>query len=67
MKDAQLRLRVEKDLRDDFGRTCRLQGKKAAEVIRSFMREYVARESGGRQGSLWDGMPKTRSRKRANG
>jgi hypothetical protein len=67
MKDAQLRLRVEKDLREDFGRTCRLQGKKAAEVLRSFMREYVMRESGGLQGSLLDGTPETRAHRRKRG
>jgi hypothetical protein len=60
MKDAQLRLRIEKDLREDFGRACRLQGKKAAEVLRAFMRDYVVRESGGLQGSLLDGMPPLR-------
>lgn len=56
MKDAQLRLRIEKDLREDFGRACQLQNKKAAEVLRAFMRDYVVRESGGLQGSLLDGM-----------
>lgn len=67
MKDAQLRLRIEKDLRDEFGRACRLQGKKAAEVLRSFMRDYVMREGGGLQGSLLDGMPATRAHRRRRG
>jgi hypothetical protein len=52
MKDAGLRVRVEKELREEFVGTCRLQGLKAAAVLRDFMRDYVQRESGGRQGSL---------------
>jgi hypothetical protein len=55
MKDAQLRLRVERGLREEFGRACRLQGKHAAEVLRAFMRNYIVREGGGLQGSLLDG------------
>lgn len=53
MKDVGLRLRVEKQLREEFVGTCRLQGKHAAEVLRSFMRDYVAREGGGMQVSLF--------------
>ena len=53
MKDSGLRVRVEKELREEFVGTCRLQGKPAAEVLRDFMRAYVARERGGRQASLF--------------
>ena len=52
MKDAGLRIRVEKELREDFVGACQLQGLKAAVVLRDFMRDYVQRESGGRQASL---------------
>lgn len=54
MKDAGLRVRVEKELREEFVGTCRLQGKHAAEVLRDFMRAYVARERGGRQALLFN-------------
>jgi hypothetical protein len=53
MKDAGLRLRVEKQLRKEFVGACHLQGKHAADVLRTFMREYVAREAGGMQTSLF--------------
>lgn len=53
MKDAGLRIRVEKQLREEFVGTCRLQGKHAAEVLRDFMSAYVAQERGGRQASLF--------------
>lgn len=52
MKDSGLRVRIEKDLRDEFVETCRVQGLTAASVLRDFMRDYVQRASGGRQGSL---------------
>jgi hypothetical protein len=41
-KDTGLRIRVERDLRDSFLDTCRKQDRPAAQVIREFMREYVA-------------------------
>lgn len=53
MKDAGLRVRVEKELREEFVGTCRLQGRHAAEVLRDFMREYVMREGSGLQQSLF--------------
>ena len=53
MKDAGLRVRVEKELREEFVATCREQGLIAAEVLREFMRDYVQRERGGLQGSLF--------------
>ena len=42
MKDAGLRIRVQRDLRDQFIAICRAQDKPAAQVIREFMRQYVA-------------------------
>lgn len=54
-KDAGLRLRVEKGLRQDFVEICRAQGKPAAQVLREFMRDYVAKERGALQASLFVG------------
>ena len=42
MKDVGLRIRVQRDLRDQFVAICRAQDKPAAQVIREFMRQYVA-------------------------
>lgn len=61
MKDVGLRLRVEKALRDEFVGTCRLQGTPAAEVLRTFMRDYILREGGGMQASLFQGGPSQRT------
>jgi len=41
MKDVGLRIRVQRDLRDEFLEICRAQDKPAAQVIREFMRAYV--------------------------
>jgi hypothetical protein len=41
-KDVGLRIRVERSLRDDFLEICRAQDRPAAQVIREFMRHYVA-------------------------
>ncbi len=43
MKDAGFRIRVQRDLREQFLQVCRAQDKPAAQVLREFMREYVAR------------------------
>jgi hypothetical protein len=41
MKDAGMRIRVEPELRDKFVNLCRDNDVPAAQVLRSFMREYV--------------------------
>ena len=41
-KDAGLRIRVERDLRKRFLDACREQDAPGAQVLRAFMREYVA-------------------------
>jgi len=41
-KDAGLRIRVEHELRDRFLETCRRADRPAAQVLREFMRRYVA-------------------------
>lgn len=42
MKDSGLRIRVERELREKFLALCREQDKPAAQVIREFMRRYIA-------------------------
>lgn len=51
VKDAGVRIRVEKGLRDRFLEACRRQDKPAAQVLREFMREYVAEHSGDAAGA----------------
>jgi len=46
-KDSGLRIRVQRDLRDSFLEVCRAQDKPAAQVIREFMRMYVAEHRDG--------------------
>ena len=41
MKDAGLRIRVQRELREKFLAVCRAQDKPAAQILREFMREYV--------------------------
>lgn len=41
MKDVGLRIRVQRELREQFLDACRTQDKPAAQVLREFMREYV--------------------------
>lgn len=42
MKDSGLRIRIERDLRDQFLAACREQDRPAAQVLREFMRQFVA-------------------------
>lgn len=42
MKDSGIRIRVERDLRDKFLSLCRRKDRPAAQVLREFMREYIA-------------------------
>jgi hypothetical protein len=46
MKDAGLRIRVQRELRDQFLGACRADDRPAAQVLREFMRDYVARHIG---------------------
>jgi hypothetical protein len=46
VKDRGVRIRVEKGLREQFLETCRRQDKPAAQVLRQFMRKYVADHNG---------------------
>jgi hypothetical protein len=42
MKDSGLRIRVERELHEKFLELCRTQDRPAAQIIREFMRAYVA-------------------------
>jgi hypothetical protein len=44
-KDAGMRIRIERDLRDAFVQACQSQGLAAAEVLRDFMRSFAAKHS----------------------
>ena len=44
-KDAGLRIRIDRILRDRFLQTCHAQDKPAAQVLREFMRAYVSDHS----------------------
>ena len=52
-KNAGLRIRVERDLRDEFLEVCRAQDRPAAQVIREFMRRYIAEQRADEQASLF--------------
>ncbi|MAL77664.1 MAG: hypothetical protein CMN55_00895 [Sneathiella sp.] len=41
MKDVGLRIRVQRELREQFLEACRKQDKPAAQVLREFMRAYI--------------------------
>ena len=56
-KNAGLRIRVERTLRDRFVEACRAEDRPAAQVIREFMREYVAKRQAEAQGSLFAAEP----------
>ena len=51
MKDVGLRIRVQRDLREQFLEVCRAEDKPAAQVIREFMREYVNRHENAHSGT----------------
>lgn len=42
MKDVGLRIRIDRDLREQFLQACQAEDKPAAQVLREFMRAYVA-------------------------
>lgn len=52
MKDAGIRVRVEKELRASFVAACQAENRLASDVLRDFMRTYVDRYQGG-QGDLF--------------
>ena len=42
MKDSGLQIRIERELREKFNEVCRQQDRHATQVIREFMRQYIA-------------------------
>ncbi|MES2992353.1 MAG: plasmid-related protein [Pseudomonadota bacterium] len=55
-KDAGMRIRIERELRDAFVAACQSQGLVAAEVLRDFMRGFAAKHSN-EQAALFAGGP----------
>lgn len=52
-KDVGMRVRLDRELRDEFLEACRCEDKPAAQVLREFMRIYVAKHDGaGKQNGL---------------
>lgn len=49
MKDAGIRIRVERDLRSAFIALCQTEGRCASDVLREFMQTYVDRRQGGQR------------------
>ncbi|MCL4746801.1 MAG: plasmid-related protein [Burkholderiaceae bacterium] len=45
MKDAGLRIRIDRELREQFLSACREDDKPAAQVLREFMRSYVEKRA----------------------
>ena len=49
IKNSGLRVRVERDLREEFVATCRADGRTAAQVLRDCMWQFVERAKAGQQ------------------
>lgn len=74
MKDVGIRIRVQRELRDHFLEACRADEKPAAQVLREFMRAYIAENKtkidasqdlqGGNQSSGHGNSPDKAKRKR---
>ena len=64
-KDSGLRIRVERELRNKFLELCRRQDRPAAQVLREFMRGYVAEHE--LSNDLGGVPPKRAARKRRSG
>ena len=52
-KSAAFKIRIEEVLRQDFLTACQANDLPAAQVVRKFMRDYVARHRAEMQGSLF--------------
>ena len=61
-KDAGLRIRVERELRDAFGSACAAENRDASEVLREFMRTFAEQHQAGKQPSLFALPGRARSR-----
>lgn len=49
MKDAAIRIRVERELRASFLEACRTKERQASDVLREFMQAYVERYLSGQE------------------
>ncbi|MGC8537301.1 MAG: hypothetical protein ACP5QR_17615, partial [Rhizomicrobium sp.] len=54
MKDAAIRIRVEKDLHASFKAACQAGSRQASDVLREFMEAYIERHPSG-QSELFSG------------
>ncbi len=52
-KSAGLRIRIEKDLREEFQSACLAENRVASDVLREFMRSFADWSFNGRQASLF--------------
>lgn len=52
-ESSGFRLRVDGQLRQEFIEACRAEDRAAAQVLREFMREYVARHRHNKQANLF--------------
>lgn len=52
-KDAGLRIRVERELREAFQGACVAENRNASEVLREFMRAFADRHQGGLQPDMF--------------
>ncbi|VTU15671.1 hypothetical protein H6CHR_00308 [Variovorax sp. PBL-H6] len=52
-KEVGIRIRVEKELRDEFQSACLAENRRASEVLRAFMRLYAQHQMGGLQTGLF--------------
>jgi hypothetical protein len=52
-KSAALRIRIEPSLHQQFIDTCKAQDVKASQVLRDFMRYFVAKNAEGKQAQLF--------------
>jgi hypothetical protein len=66
MKDAGIRIRVEKDLREAFVTVCQEVDRRASDVLREFMQTYVERHQKG-QGDLFTTEQERRQRNQHKG
>ncbi len=53
MKDAAIRIRVERELHSSFSAACRSENRLASDVLREFMRVYAEQHQDSKQGSLF--------------
>lgn len=53
MKDANIRIRVEKELHSSFTAACQSENRQASDVLREFMQAFADRHQGGLQPDMF--------------